>query len=372
MRNRYFGLFASIAVCAVMMLPTIAAGGSGPGSPDYRLKEFGDWVPITSVWRDFETVVATLEETEMSHSSIAKVYDLGDSWEKTIGVPGSEGRDILAIKISDNVAFEEDEPEVLLLGHMHGNEMPSTEILLQLVENITDLYGIDARITELVDGRQIWILPVANPDGMEYSLNVDWWRKNRHDNGDGTFGVDLNRNFNGSENGDPLGAWGGDGASHDTTSANYCGEYAFSEPETQAIRDLVLAHDFRIAADYHSAADWLMWAWGYTPDPAPDNAEMVAIGMEYVSYTGYIATQSYDMYVTTGDTVDWMYGGSNIYAYCIEVNAWYTYTLTLGPTLERYLLVSDDFKAAAEADLAENIAGALFLIETAGDRSLSG
>jgi len=303
--------------------------------------------PAFHDYHDYTGVAATLHAIESDHSSIAKVYDIGDSWETTVG---KADRDILAVKISDNPGIEEDEPEVLIVARLHANEAPPTEIALEFAGNLTDLYGVDTRVSWLVDNREIWIIPAANPDGMDYAMTVDdTWRKNRRLNWDESYGVDLNRNFNGSQDGNPLGAWGGVGTSDDPSSLIYCGEYAFSEPETQAIRDLVVSHDFQVAIDFHWAANWVMWPWGYTTDLPPDNDDLVRIGTELSEVTGYYASQSSIMYPTAGDSCDWLYGGEDVYPYCVEVAGWWS-------------------PGEIVQDLSNNVAAATLLAEIAGDR----
>jgi carboxypeptidase T len=351
---RVFLLVASFA-CALLMLP---APGSVPlnGLGDMGLAVDGvageGGPPVDYAYRNFTTVVEILDETEDDHPDIVKVYDIGDSWEKTEGIAD---RDILAVKISDNVETDEDEPEVLIMALHHAREWPTTEIALQLIENLTDPYGSDPRISWLVDNRETWIVPVVNPDGLEYAMMYDdMWRKNRRDNGDDTFGVDLNRNYDGSANDDPLGAWGGAGTSTDTYSDVYCGEYAFSEPETQAIRDLAQSHSFTVAIDFHTHSNLVMWPWGYTTDLPPDNDDLVRIGNELAALNGYEADQSVGLYPTTGDSLDWLYGSEDVFAFLFEVGE--------GPDF------NPDGEDIVLEQIAENIPPALLLIELAGDR----
>lgn len=311
--------------------------------------------PVDYVYHNYTNVRDILYTVQAQHPSIAKVYDIGDSWQKT---NGTADRDILAIKISDNVASEEDEPETLIMALHHAREWPTTEIALALIENLTDGYGSNKTVSWLVDNRETWIIPVVNPDGLDFALSSDDnWRKNRHYfPASDSYGVDLNRNYNGSENGDPLGAWGGAGTSDDPSSDVYCGEYAFSEPETQAVRDLIKAHDFQIGIDFHTYGEWVMWPWGYTTDLTEDNDDLVRIGYEFAALNGYLPAQSVVMYATTGDSIDWMYGGADIYSYCIEVGT-----------------DKDNFNPSLESDvvriIGENVPVALLAIDLAGDRS---
>ena len=306
---------------------------------------------MSYAYRNYTEVKEILEQTVADHPDIAAIYDIGDSWEKTAAV---SDRDILAIKISDNVGVEEDEPEFLLVALHHAREWPTHETALNVIENLTEGYGLDTRVSWLIDNREIWIVPVVNPDGLDYALTVDdMWRKNRRDNLDGTFGVDLNRNYNGSENGDPLGAWGGAGTSDLTSSDLYCGEAPFSEPETQAVRDLARAHDFQIAFDFHTYDDSVMWPWGYTANLTADDEHFVDIGQQLAALNGYTAAQSVDMYATTGDSLDWLYGSLGIFAFLFEMGA-------------------TEFHPEWEEDVLEivyeNYAPTLLGIELSGDR----
>lgn len=316
--NRFLRLSAPLLIAFALVFSGLAIGGSQPTA----VSSDPSGIPITAppsayVYRNFSTIKSILIDTEAGHPGIAKVYDIGDSWETTQGI---SDRDILAVKISDNVLTDEDEPEGLIMALHHAREWVSAELVTELILNLTSSYGIDPRLTWLVDNREIWIIPVVNPDGLEFSHDVDpLWRKNRRLNWDGSYGVDLNRNYNGSENGDPLGAWGGAGASHTPSSTIYCGEHAFSEPETIAIRDLTYARDFQIAFDIHSYSELVMWPWGYTANKTPDDASLVSIGTKLAAINGYTAAQSIDLYATTGDSLDWLYGGAHVYSILFEI-----------------------------------------------------
>lgn len=307
--------------------------------------------PEVYSYRDYSQIRDLLILTAASYPDIVALHDIGDSWEKTVGL---SDRDILAVKISDRVHEDEDEPEFLLMALHHAREWPTSETAVEVILHLTSNYGSDPRVSWLVDNREIWIVPVVNPDGLDYALYVDdMWRKNRRDNLDGTFGVDLNRNYNGSENGDPLGAWGGAGSSHITSSIVYCGSAPFSEPETQAIRDLVRARDFEVAFDFHTYGGDVMWPWGYTWDTTPDDAYLVDIGQQLAALNGYDAAQSIDLYATTGDSIDWLYGGADIFPFLFEMGS-----------REFHPDKSEDVLAI----IYENIPPTLLGIELAGDR----
>jgi PKD repeat protein len=327
-----------------------AAGDSSPESIGVAEDKPDQGPPVYYSYHNYSQIRDHVYAIQAQHSDIAIVYDIGDSWEKK---QGKSNRDILAVKISDNVSSDEDEPEVLVVALNHAREWTTSEIALELVDNLTDEYQNDSRLSWLVDNREIWIVPVVNPDGLDYSLTTDeWWRKNRRLNYDGSYGVDLNRNYNGSMNGDPDGEWGGAGSSHNPPDEIYCGMYAFSEPETQAVRDLIMAHDFEIALDFHSYSNWVMWPWGYTYELPPDNADLVRIGTEFANLNGYYPAQSSELYFTTGDSIDWMYGGEDVYAFCFEVG--------------------NEFHPALDETvwgiILENLPPSFYGIEIAGDR----
>src|SRR6185436_6115168 len=165
------------------------------------------------------------------------------------------GRNIWVIKISDNVATDEaNEPELLYMGLQHCREAIGGSSMIFFMQYLVEQYSNptipgDTRIKDLVDNREIYIIPCFNPDGWEYN-RTNWpnpggdWRKNRKNNGDGTFGVDLNRNW-GVDWGNCSAPIQGPPAScgtNTTSSATYWGTAAFSENETQAVRNFTKAH----------------------------------------------------------------------------------------------------------------------------------
>ena len=253
-----------------------------------------------------------------AHPAIAQRTNLGTSLQ---------GRQITVIKISDNVTVDENEPEVFYMGNHHARELMSVEIPLLFAEYLLNNYGTNATVTNFINNREIFIVPMVNPDGHVYvQMNhagapSSWWRKNRRDNLDGTFGVDLNRNY-GYE-------WGFDdvGSSPFTGSDIYRGSGPFSEPETQVIRNFVNSRDFVTWFSYHSYGELLLYAWGYIPANTPDHDVMSALADTLVIENGYLAGNpaSGAIYLTNGGSDDWGYGEqvtkSKIFAYTPEVNS---------------------------------------------------
>ncbi|UCH84741.1 MAG: zinc carboxypeptidase, partial [Candidatus Latescibacterota bacterium] len=189
-----------------------------------------------------------------------------------------EGRNIYVLKISDNVTSSEGEPEVLIMGCHHARELMSVDVPLRFAVYLLENYGIDPTVTEMVNEREIYIAPMINPDGHVYvQQNHDgspssWWRKNRRDNGDGSIGVDLNRNY-GYE-------WGYDniGSSPSPWEITYRGSGPFSEPETQAVRDFCNSHRITMWLSYHTYGELLLYPWGFDALYTPDHDVYLALG----------------------------------------------------------------------------------------------
>ncbi|HUV36719.1 MAG TPA: M14 family zinc carboxypeptidase [Patescibacteria group bacterium] len=285
------------------------AGFTAPGALDENLGSY----------HTYDEMEAALDSLAGEHPALAHIDTLGFSWE---------GRVIRAIKISDNAAADEDETEILIVGCHHAREIMSVEVPLMLAGYLLEHYGSSPRIAQLVDEREIWIVPMLNPDGHVYVQNNHsgdwwtWWRKNRRDNGNGTFGVDINRNYSYM--------WGYDdaGSSPDPASALYRGPASFSEPETQAMRDFCASRSFTLALSYHSYSELILFPWGYAPLYTDDHEMLVALGDSLKRGNDYTSgnTAMGAIYRTNGDSDDWAYGetgGKNrFYCFTVELNSY--------------------------------------------------
>jgi hypothetical protein len=280
-------------------------------------------------FHNYQQMLDEMQKVVADYPDLALLEDIGDSYEKTIG---KGGYDIWALKISDNVHVEEDEPEVFYMANMHAREIITPEIIMYFMHYLIDNYGSDAYVTYLVDNRQVWLCPTFNPDGHEYVFSGStpnnwndpmWWRKNKRDNnGNGFFdpdsdGVDLNRNFGY--------AWGFDnfGSSPYPISNIYRGTGPFSEPESQAIRDFAIKHNFIITLSFHSHSQLWLYPWGYTSAYTPDHNIFKILADSCVAYNGYKPETGYELYPVNGDTDDWFYGEqttkNKIFAFTPEV-----------------------------------------------------
>jgi hypothetical protein len=146
--------------------------------------------PADSNYHDYAELTAVVNQVVADHPAIAKKSSIGTSYE---------GRDLMAVKISDNVGTDENEPEILFNAQQHAREHLTVEMAIYLLNLFTDSYGTDSRITNIVNSREIWIVPTVNPDGSEYDIatgSYRSWRKNRQPNSGSSYvGTDLNRNW---------------------------------------------------------------------------------------------------------------------------------------------------------------------------------
>ena len=264
--------------------------------------------------------------------------------EKIILGQSTELRDIWAFKVSDNPNVEEDEPEVLYTGLTHAREPLGMMNLFYFVQKLAEGYSSNSELSYLVDNRELWFLPVINPDGYVYNESIEpngggMHRKNRFDTGCGngtSRGVDLNRNYGFG--------WGANntGSSPDECSDVYRGASSFSEIETQIVRDFILERNFKNILHYHSYSNVYIHAFGdASMPPEPDITTLTEIGNEMARYNGYgVGTGSQLIgYTVNGDAVDWTYGDQNIIAYTPEVG---TPTQGFWPSENEIIQLCDD------------------------------
>jgi carboxypeptidase T len=298
-----------------------------------------------------------LQTIASNYPSITELYSIGTTYE---------GRSIWCLEISDNPGVDEGEPGVFFMGLHHAREWPTVEICLNIANQLTSNYGSDPAITDVVNNDRIWLVTCVNPDGYYYCHDQGHdWRKNRAPYSGG-IGVDLNRNYGGSSNGDPWGAWGSvfDGAAtHDPSGEVFCGSSPFSELETQAIRNIFLNNDISASITWHTYGELVMWPWGYQTTGAPDSTYLTQIGQQIASRITqqdgsgtYTPQQSDVLYPTTGDTCDWAYG--------------YSQYVTGKPAFSYTIEACQDFQPSTtylDQICQQNFDGALYLLQEAGN-----
>ncbi|MER6214868.1 M14 family metallopeptidase [Streptomyces sp. NPDC001674] len=278
-----------------------------------------DFPSADSRYHNYAEANAEIDQRIAQYPGIMSKQVIGKSYQ---------GRDIVAIKISDNVATDENEPEVLFTAHQHAREHLTVEMALYLLKEFGSQYGTDPRITNMVNSREIWIVPDLNPDGGEYDIatgSYRSWRKNRQPNSGSTaVGTDLNRNWDYK--------WGCcGGSSSSKSSETYRGPSAASAPEVKVVSDFVRSRivggkqQIKAAIDFHTYSQLVLWPFGWTyNDTAPgmtadDLAVYKKIGTSMAASNGYTPEQSSDLYITDGTIDDWLWGDQKVFAYTFEM-----------------------------------------------------
>ncbi|MFJ7075064.1 M14 family metallopeptidase [Streptomyces sp. NPDC098781] len=296
--------------------PLGAVPDRSAGEDDVRLNDFpsGD-----SRYHNYAEMTSEINSLVSANSSIASQRVIGTSYQ---------GRNIVAIKISDNVGTDEAEPEVLFTHHQHAREHLTVEMALYLLRELTSDYGSDSRVTSMVNNREIWIVPDLNPDGGEYDIatgSYRSWRKNRQPNsGSSAVGTDLNRNWNYR--------WGCcGGSSGSTSSETYRGASAESAPEVKVVANFVRSRvvggkqQIKAGIDFHTYSELVLWPFGYTYSDtttgmtADDRNAFAAVGQKMAASNDYTAEQASDLYITDGSIDDWLWGNQKIFSYTFEM-----------------------------------------------------
>ncbi len=248
-------------------------------------------------WHTYSENIAYLDSLHAEYPDL-----ISEKW--SIGW-SHEGRNIWAVRLSDNAGTDEpDEPEILLDTMHHAREIMSSEFGILFADYLCANYGSDPVVTWLMDNRELYLVSIVNPDGMVYNETIapqggGMWRKNRRDNG-GSYGVDLNRNY-------PF-EWLGGGSSPDPSSDTYRGPSPGSEPETQALMDFVNSREFVTHQTLHTYSNLTLYPWGYTMQPSPDDDLFVHMATIMAQYNGYeIGTAPDLLYAVNGVTSDWAY-----------------------------------------------------------------
>jgi hypothetical protein len=247
---------------------------------------------------------------------------------KTVIGSSFGGKDIVALKISDNVSADENEPELLLTANQHAREHLTVEMALFLADKLTAEYGVNPDFTTMVDTREIYIIPMVNPDGIDFDLagpNYQMWRKNRQPNsGSAHIGTDLNRNW-----GYKWGCCGG--SSGNKSSDTYRGSAAFSAPETKVVRDFVLSRrvggvqQLKMHLDIHTYSELVLWPFGYTTGTVVTNMTAdqydvhKTIGTQMALQNGYWPGQASGLYVADGVINDWIWADQKIFSFTFEM-----------------------------------------------------
>lgn len=273
--------------------------------------EMMDFPEKDSKFHNYQEVVDAITALKNKNKDIVQVESIGKS---------REGRDLIDIKLSASSLRELDQPAIVFMGTHHAREHLSTEIPLMLAEYLIDQYnGGNKEIQSLLKTRVVHIIPMVNPDGVEWDISTGsykMWRKNRTKNSDGTYGVDLNRNYGYM--------WGGEGSSGDTDSEIYRGPKPFSEPETQAIKNFIENRkNITTLLTFHTYSQLILYPWGHKYESIQDEADFKVhkiMAETMAKWNGYTPEPSSSLYLTSGDTCDWSYGEHKIISFTFEMD----------------------------------------------------
>ncbi|MCA8969008.1 MAG: zinc carboxypeptidase [Planctomycetes bacterium] len=229
-----------------------------------------------------------------------------------------EGRDIWMVKISDNVQVDENEPEVLYDAVHHAREPLSVTTTLVYMDWLLSNYATDPTAKRIVDTRELFFVPVVNPDGYEYNRSTNpngggMWRKNRRNNGS-SYGVDLNRNWTtgwSAPNG---------GNSTNPTSETYRGPAPMSEPEIQALDAFLKTRKFVLGCSAHTYTDILLRPWGYQSGDPTNVADYRVIDAAATKVNQINAGAAADvLYIAAGTALDHYHVAYGMFGYSPEL-----------------------------------------------------
>jgi hypothetical protein len=286
-------------------------------------------IPGFPCYRTVEETFASAQAIVAAHPTLASWTDIGDSWEK-LTPGGLSGYDIRVLKLT-NSAVRRPKPILIINAAIHAREYTTAELVTRFAEHLVAQYGNDADVTWFLDHQEVHLVLHANPDGRKKAEAGQLWRKNTDNNdgcGDpGNWGVDLNRNY-------PYNWACCNGSSGNACSETYRGPSPASEPETQAVRNYVVATlpDYGdpeqgpipadaagMFLDIHSYSELVLWPWGGKTEVAPNGIALQTLGRKYAYFNDYFPMQSIYLYATDGTTVDNAYGEQGVAAYTFEL-----------------------------------------------------
>jgi len=278
---------------------------------------------------DFFLAYHTYAEQNAFLKNLSDAYPTITKFNPTIGTT-IQGNNIFSIVVTGTASGTK--KKIFISGGQHAREWVASATVLYIIQNLVTLYSSNTQVKQLLDTTAIHFVPLVNPDGYIFSWsgsNNRLWRKNRRANTGGTYGVDLNRNWNDH--------WGGEGSSGTPSSDTYRGTAPFSEPESTAISNYVNAYKpFAGGIDYHSYSQLILRPYGWTNALPPNDAAVKIIGdtirsrILAVNNVAYTSQASWQLYYTTGSAQDWYYGQAAIpVSFTIELRDTGTYGFQL-------------------------------------------
>ncbi|CAL4063233.1 unnamed protein product [Meganyctiphanes norvegica] len=264
-----------------------------------------------TAYHDLDSMYNILETAASENSDLMTVSDLGS--------PTYENNQQKIVKISSG--GDDTRPVVWIDCGIHAREWVSPAVCQYIMDQLTSLYGKDTRTTSLLDSHDFIFVPSVNPDGYRYTWNGDRiWRKNRVPYGF-CYGTDCNRNFDSD--------FGGPGTSDSSCSDIYHGPSAFSEIETQNLRDEVnnLADRMKVFLTLHSYSQLWMTPYGYTHSLPANYDDQYAVAEAGVAALEAVHGTQFDfgniadtIYLAAGGSSDWAYDTAGVqYAFALEL-----------------------------------------------------
>jgi len=278
---------------------------------------------------DFFTTYHTYAEILAYLVNITNVFSTISKYTPSIG-KSVEGRDIPAVVVTGTATGAK--KKIFINGGQHAREWIAPATVLYILEQLVSRYATDTSVKALLDAAEIHIIPLVNVDGYYYtwaSTSNRLWRKNRRLNTGGSYGVDLNRNWDDH--------WGGEGSSGTPTSDTYRGTAPFSEPEAKAVGAYVTANGpFKGAIDYHSYSQLILRPYGWTNRAPTNDALAKTVGdtirarILSITNVAYTSEPSWQLYYTSGSAQDWYFSQAQVpLSYTIELRDTGTYGFQL-------------------------------------------
>ena len=279
---------------------------------DARNRGIGGWYSDFKTWDQVNT---RLQQTENANKEIASVFTVGST---------HEGRNIQGIRITAP-GDASTRKQILWNGCQHAREWVAVMVPMYIIDELIDGWYNDSEIHNLLEQTEIIIVPIVNPDGYEYTYAIGgdrFWRKNRRNNPGSCEGVDLNRNWGHEWN-------GGDSTSTNECSDIYVGPSVFSEPEAQAMRDLVNSlPNLEAHIDFHSYSQLVLGPWASSNDPPPRHNIINALGNDISEEIATIHGETY-LFGTGGDL---LYLADGVFPDWTTESGALSYTVELRPT----------------------------------------
>ncbi|MDD3961662.1 MAG: M14 family zinc carboxypeptidase [Bacteroidales bacterium] len=238
-----------------------------------------------TAYHTYDEIISLADSLVTAFPTICRKYSFGTS---------VQNRQLAALKISDNVASDENEAEVMFDGGIHGDEIGASENVIRFARDLCLAYGNDDAITQLIDSREIWLYLMVNPDGR-----VNMVRYNAN-------GIDINRDW-------PF-MWNSEGASTGPAS----------QPETKALRNCIYDHQFVIHTTYHSGTEYISCPWSYRASAPPDLPAILYLAERYAETSGYpsipFGQGNTGMYPINGSSKDFNYGALGSVSWSMEIS----------------------------------------------------